>query len=64
MKIIELLIAAGPTSAPAQDTAPSWFTALENPIWIFGAVILISFMFMGKSKQKQEEKQAGRCSSN
>ena len=50
-------MAAGPASAPSQDTVPGWFSALSNPIWIFGAVILISFMFMGKSKQRQEEKQ-------
>ncbi len=49
MKIIELLLlAVAPvTSSPTTEPAPGWFTALSNPMVLVGAVLLLSFMFMG-----------------
>jgi preprotein translocase subunit YajC len=54
LKIIELLIAtAPPTSNP--DVAPGWFEALKNPMFLIVAIVLMSFMFMGKGKRGEEK---------
>jgi preprotein translocase YajC subunit len=59
LKIIEFIAQTAPTGAmtskPAADPAPQWFTMLTNPMVLFGAVILISFMFMGKGKRTEEK---------
>jgi preprotein translocase YajC subunit len=55
LKIIELLIATAPTSTGSSDPAPGWYTALQSPMVLIGAVLLISFMFMGKGKRGEEK---------
>jgi preprotein translocase subunit YajC len=57
LKIIELLLlAVAPvTSSPTTEPAPGWFTALSNPMVLVGAVLLLSFMFMGKGKRNDEK---------
>ena len=54
MKIIELMIAAAPTT----DPAPGWFTAMSNPMVLIGFVLLASFLFMGKGKRGEEKARA------
>ncbi len=60
MKIIEFIAQTATTAAstatkPA-DPPPGWFqTFFQNPIWLFGAVLLVSFMFMGKGKRTEEK---------
>ena len=54
MKIIEFMIAVAPPTTAA-DPRPGWFDALSNPMVLIGAVILMSFMFMGKGKRGEEK---------
>jgi preprotein translocase subunit YajC len=57
LKIIELLIAAAPATNPA-DPKPAWFDAISSPMVLIGAVILMSFLFMGKGKRGEEKARA------
>ena len=54
MKIIELLIATAPTTTNS-DPAPGWFQTLQNPMVLIGAILLMSFLFMGKGKRGEEK---------
>ncbi len=55
MKIIDFAIATAPATTTGTDTAPAWFNALQSPMLLIGAVLLISFMFMGKGKRGEEK---------
>jgi preprotein translocase subunit YajC len=59
LKIIEFIAqtattAASTTTKPV-DPPPGWFQAMQSPMLLFGAVILLSFMFMGKGKRGEEK---------
>ncbi len=56
MKIIDAIVAALP--ATQGDPKPGWFDAVSSPFLLMGAVILISFMFMGKGKRGEDKKRA------
>ncbi len=56
MKIIESIIAAAPTTTT--DTPPGWFGILSSPMTLIGAVLLMSFLFMGKGKRGEEKARA------
>jgi preprotein translocase subunit YajC len=55
LKIIDSLIATAPSTTTGSDPAPQWFTALQSPMLLIGAVLLVSFMFMGKGKRGEEK---------
>ena len=53
MKIIESIVAVG-TTTPT-DTPPGWFTFLQSPMTLIVALVLMSFLFMGKGKRGEEK---------
>jgi preprotein translocase subunit YajC len=55
--MIALLIAAT-TLTTQPDPKPGWLDTVQSPFLLMGAVILISFMFMGKGKRQDEKKRA------
>ena len=55
MKLIELLIAVAPAATQRDTPKPGWFDAISSPFVLMGAVLLISFMFMGKGKRGEEK---------
>lgn len=61
MNLIATLLAVATTSATAatqpNDPAPTWFTYLSSPVFLIGALFVVTMLLSGNKGKRADEKQ-------